>query len=669
MKRQGGMQARIRLERDILNHFSKAIDLEWIETNGLGGYASSTVTGANTRRYHGLLVSPGERLERFVLLSKLEEFLITRGARYDLSCNQYRETIHPGGHLLLSGFDRYPFPTFTYDFDGTRLKKEIFMSHGEETTVILYTLLTPGVAKLHIRPLIAFRDYHSLTRENPVLNHTAMVKPGRVSIQPYPGMPTLVFHMGDGSFVGPAYWYRDFFYCREHERGLEDIEDLFSFGEFILRLTPSHPAALVVTSGEKEPKAPQKIRQQEIRRREGLLSFLPVRDSVTESLALSADQFIIRERTGRTTILAGYPWFTDWGRDTMISLHGLTLCTGRHKEAREILTSYSRLIQDGLIPNRIIEGTGGSEYHTMDASLLYLDALDRYITFTRDLDLLKDLFPPLEEMVRSYRRGTRFGIGMDPGDKLLRGGRAGLQLTWMDAKIGNWVVTPRMGKPVEINALWHHALRRMAAWSEILGLQRDYDILAEDVRENFNRRFWYPEGGFLYDVIDTENGPDPSLRPNQMMAVSLNSTLLDQERATRVVELVREKLLTPVGLRSLSPDHPSYRKTYEGSPWERDSAYHQGTVWAWWIGPYVDACLKVGLTQAGMDILHPLLAQLRVYGLGTIGEIFDGSPPHRPKGCPAQAWSVAEVLRAYLALKGNLEKNRAPGALMRSSPA
>jgi len=649
------MQPSIHVSREVLNDFSKAVELEWIETNGLGGYASSTVIGTNTRRYHGLLVSSGQGLNRFVLLSKLEEFLIIRGMRYDLSCNQYRETIHPAGHLLLSGFERYPFPTFYYEFDQIRLKKEIFMSYGEETTVILYTLLTPGQGKLHIRPLIAYRDYHSLTRENPALDPSVMAEQGKISLHPYPGMPTLIFHLNGGSFTGPPYWYRDFLYVRERERGLSDVEDLFSPGECIFPFTHDHPAALVVTSGEKEPDSPQQIRCREVKRRERILSSLAVRNTITESLALAADQFIIREKTGRAAILAGYPWFTDWGRDTMISLEGLLLCTGRYDEAREILVYYARLILDGLIPNRIVEGTGGCEYNTVDGSLLYLHAVDRYLKRTGDPHLLKALFPAMETVMLKYRKGTRFGIGMDPQDKLIYAGTPGLQLTWMDAKVGNWVVTPRMGKPVEVNALWHHALRRMDSWAESLRLKRDYGFLAEKVRDHFNKRFWYPEGGFLYDVIDTENGPDPSLRPNQVLAVSLNSPLISRERAVRVMELVRQKLLTPFGLRSLNPDHPAYRKRCEGGPWERDSAYHQGTVWAWLIGPYIDACIKVLPGRVGIHILEPLIEQLKVYGVGTIGEIFDGDPPHQPGGSPAQAWSVAEVLRGYLALREHLK--------------
>ncbi|OIP63883.1 MAG: glycogen debranching protein [Nitrospirae bacterium CG_4_9_14_3_um_filter_53_35] len=649
------MQPSIHVSREVLNDFSKAVELEWIETNGLGGYASSTVIGTNTRRYHGLLVSSGQGLNRFVLLSKLEEFLIIRGMRYDLSCNQYRETIHPAGHLLLSGFERYPFPTFYYEFDQIRLKKEIFMSYGEETTVILYTLLTPGQGKLHIRPLIAYRDYHSLTRENPALDPSVMAEQGKISLHPYPGMPTLIFHLNGGSFTGPPYWYRDFLYVRERERGLSDVEDLFSPGECIFPFTHDHPAALVVTSGEKEPDSPQQIRCREVKRRERILSSLAVRNTITESLALAADQFIIREKTGRAAILAGYPWFTDWGRDTMISLEGLLLCTGRYDEAREILVYYARLILDGLIPNRIVEGTGGCEYNTVDGSLLYLHAVDRYLKRTGDPHLLKALFPAMETVMLKYRKGTRFGIGMDPQDKLIYAGTPGLQLTWMDAKVGNWVVTPRMGKPVEVNALWHHALRRMDSWAESLRLKRDYGFLAEKVRDHFNKRFWYPEGGFLYDVIDTENGPDPSLRPNQVLAVSLNSPLISRERAVRVMELVRQKLLTPFGLRSLNPDHPAYRKRCEGGPWERDSAYHQGTVWAWLIGPYIDACIKVLPGRVGIHIMEPLIEQLKVYGVGTIGEIFDGDPPHQPGGSPAQAWSVAEVLRGYLALREHLK--------------
>jgi predicted glycogen debranching enzyme len=653
------MKKNIAFNGEILNDFSKAAALEWIETNGLGGYASATVTGANTRRYHGLLVSTGEALSRFVLLSKLEDSLIVLGRRYDLSCNQYHETIHPGGHLLLSGFERYPFPTFYYDLEGVRLKKEIFMAHGEETTVIIYSLLTPGVGKLLIRPLLAFRDYHSLTRENPAFDPTAIVKPNRVSLHPYPGMPTIVFHSERGSFSGPPYWYRDFRYRCETDRGLDDSEDLLSPGELSLTLTHYRPAALVVTSGEKEPEPALKIRDQEIQRRHRLLSRVPERDRTVDALVLAADQFLIRDKTGRSTVIAGYPWFTDWGRDTMISLEGLALCTGHHGRAREVLIDYGKRLQDGLVPNRTVEGSIHSEYHSVDTSLLFVQAVDRYITTTKDAALLKTLFPVLERIIEAYRKGTRFGIKMDGTDGLLYAGEPGLQLTWMDAKVGNWVVTPRQGKAVEINALWHHALYRMSIWSEALSVRRDYGKLAARVHFQFNRRFWYEPGNYLYDVIDTDGGPDQAFRPNQIMAVSLDPALLNGQRAILVMKQVREKLLTPMGLRTLAPQDSAYRKHYEGSPWERDSAYHQGTVWPWWIGPYVDACLKVMPEELDGGILNRLINQLRHYGIGTIGEIFDGNWPHKPVGCPAQAWSVAEVLRSYINLKSHLRNRQA----------
>jgi predicted glycogen debranching enzyme len=650
------MRPRIHFDRETLNDFSKAQELEWIETNGLGGYASSTVIGANTRRYHGLLVSSGEGLNRFVLLSKLEEFLIARGTRYNLSCNQYQETIHPGGHLLLSAFERYPFPTFLFDLEGVQLRKEIFMPHGEGTTVILYTLLTPGQAcRLHIRPLIAFRDYHSLTRENPVLDHTVIMESGKVSLHPYPGMPTLTFHYRRGSFSGPSYWYRDFLYHRETERGLEDTEDLFSPGEFVLPLTNRHPAALVVTAGENDPSPAHILREQERRRREGFLGSLPTRNVITESLSLAADQFLIRNKGGESSVIAGYPWFTDWGRDAMISLNGLTLCTGRFREAREILSSYARRIRDGLIPNRTVEDGREADYHTADASLYFLMAVDRYLRVVQDGELLKELFPIMANIVRAYRRGTHFGIGMDSTDNLLYAGEPGLQVTWMDAKLEDWVVTPRQGKAVEINALWYHALHRMAAWSQVLDIRNDYSILAEKVRLNFNRRFWYAEGGYLYDVIDTDDGPDTSFRPNQVMALALSPPLVGQEQGRGLLKQVRQRLLTPFGLRSLAPEYPAYQKHYGGSPWERDSAYHQGTVWAWWMGPFVDACILYSPEEVKVSLLSPLLDQLGSYGVGTVGEIFDGAPPHRPCGCPAQAWSVSELLRSYLAVRNHLK--------------
>ncbi|MDX1762755.1 MAG: amylo-alpha-1,6-glucosidase [bacterium] len=645
------MKNNISFDAGTLHDFARATEQEWLETNGLGGYAGSTVIGANTRRYHGLLVSAGEGLNRFVLLAKLEDAVVVLGRRYDISCNQYQGSIHPGGHFLLSGFERYPFPTFHYDLEGVHLKKEIFMVHGEETTVILYTLLTPGVAKLLVRPLLAFRDYHSLGRENPALDRTVIVDQERFSLHPYPGMPTVSFHLERGTFSGPAYWYRDFLYVRERERGLDDKEDLFSPGECTLVMTHYRPAALVVTAGEKVPEPARRLRERELNRREGIVTHLPIRDRITEPLTLSADQFLVRDKANGSTIVAGYPWFTDWGRDAMISLEGLTLCTGRYREAREILLTFSRRVEDGLIPNRSLEGTPEKAFNSVDASLLFIRAVIRYVQTARDGALLEILFPVMENIISSYTAGTQFGIQVDPADGLLHAGQPGMQLTWMDAKVGDWVVTPRQGKPVEVNVLWHHALYGMAVLAEALSMKRDYLARATRARFHFARRFWYAPGQYLYDVIDTEQGDDPTFRPNQVMAIALEPSLLGRDRARTMLQQVQKRLLTPLGLRSLDPEHEAYRKRYDGAPWERDSAYHQGTVWPWWMGFYVDACLQVMPETLTETLLDPLLNELARYGIGTIGEIFDGDSPHNPAGCPAQAWSVAEVLRSYINLK------------------
>ncbi len=657
------MKNNINFDAKTLHDFSLATELEWFETNGLGGYAGSTVIGANTRRYHGLLVATGEGLNRLVLLSKLEDSVVVLGRRYDLSCNQYHDNIHPGGHFLLSGFDRYPFPAFYYDLEGVRLKKEIFMVHGEETTVILYTLLTPGVAKLLIRPLLAFRDYHSLGRENPALDRTVIVDQDKFSLHPYPGMPTVVFYLERGSFSGPAYWYRDFLYARESERGLDDKEDLFSPGECSLVLTHYRPAALVVTSGEKVPEPARRLREREMNRRNKLFTYLPIRDRITETLALSADQFLVRDKANGSTIIAGYPWFTDWGRDAMVSLEGLTLCTGRHREAREILITFARRVKDGLVPNRSVEGTVEKAFNSVDTSLLFIRAVVRYIQAARDGSLLETLFPVMEDIIANYTAGTRFGIEIDPADGLLYAGQGGMPLTWMDAKVGDWVVTPRQGKAVEVNALWHHALYSMAVLAEALSMKRDYLARAARVRRQFNRRFWYAPGQYLHDVIDTDRGDDQTFRPNQIMAVALPPSLLGRDRARGMLRQVHRRLLTPLGLRTLDPEHGAYRKRYEGALWERDSAYHQGTVWPWWIGFYVDACLQMMPEALTQTLVDPLLNEVARYGIGTIGEIFNGDPPHTGAGCPAQAWSVAEVLRSYM----NLQTQFQPDGMEKSS--
>ena len=627
---------------------------EWLETNGIGGYASSTTTGLNTRRYHGLLVAATKPpVGRMVLLSKFEETLIVGDRRFDLSTNAYPGVIHPRGYLDLKEFRRDPFPVFVFEVDGLELEKSVFMANGENTTVVQYALRTPAPADctLELRPLIAFRDHHSTTHENGFLNPHVDIAPGIATCAPYPGCPILhLAHTAcDAAITGD--WYRNFEYAIEQERGLDFREDLFN----PLRLTfdlSRQPDAAIVASTEVHLAADAEVlRRKEIARRQAILAAASGGDSFVRALSLAADQFIVA-RGGHRTVIAGYHWFSDWGRDTMIALPGLTLATGRDEEARGILLAFAATVDRGMLPNRFPDAGETPEYNAVDATLWFFEAARALAAHTGDYEFIREkLYHLLREIIDRHQHGTRYGIRVD-GDGLLAAGEDGVQLTWMDAKVGDWVVTPRQGKPVEIQALWYHALRVMedfaARFGDAEGGER-YRAMAGRAQANFVPLFWNESAGCLYDVV-LGGVRDASLRPNQIFAASLRYSMLSLSQAKRVVSVVERHLLTPYGLRSLAPSDPQYRGRYEGSPLSRDSAYHQGTVWPWLIGPFVTAYLKVnGGSAQACEQAETWLAEFRRYiageGLGQIPEVFDGDAPHRPGGCYAQAWSIAELLR------------------------
>jgi predicted glycogen debranching enzyme len=464
-------------------------------------------------------------------------------------------------------------------------------------------------------------------------------------------------------------------YRVEAHRGYESRGDLWSPGYFRVTLRPDSTVAFVASTEPWEnitALAPAEAVRAERGRRARLLAMsrLPESDPTAAELVLAADQFVINpvgrvedatraHATGEEvrSVIAGYHWFTDWGRDTMISLEGLTLTTGRTIEAGYILRTFAYNIQDGLIPNLFPEGGKGGLYHTADATLWFFHAIDRYVALTGDLVTLEVLVPRLIDVVEHHLRGTRFGIGVDPRDGLLHQGAPGYQLTWMDAKVDDWVVTPRRGKAVEINALWYNALKLLEVWVRLVqgdAAARPLAEHAEQARSAFNERFWYQAGGYLYDVVDGENGDDPACRPNQLLAIALAHPVLDRKRWEPVVTVARQRLLTPVGLRSLAPGHPDYKSQYYGDLRSRDAAYHQGTVWAWLIGPFIDVWLKVypGDRATARGFLQGFLPHLDEDCVGSISEIFDAEPPFTPRGCIAQAWSVAEVLRAWVKTGG-----------------
>jgi predicted glycogen debranching enzyme len=657
----------IRVDESTCRDLDRARKLEWLETNGLGGYASSTIIGLNTRRYHGLLTAATKPpVGRFVLLSKIEETVVAGDRRWDLSVNQYLGAVHPQGHNHLAEVRLDPFPVFVYEIEGMRIEKNVFMAHGENSTVIQYEIsgaIPKGDCFLELRPMIAFRDYHSTTRRNDALDPAVRCEAGMATVAPYHGLPDLHFGHDADSVEPSGNWYFNFEYGVERERGLDAREDLFN--PFVLRFDlESRATATVIASTERRHAADaDALLRAETNRRSRIARNAPSDDPLVQQLAIAADQFIV-ERGQGNTVIAGYHWFADWGRDTMIALPGLTLAAGRPGIARNILQAFIQSADRGMLPNRFPDAGETPEYNTVDATLWLFEAVRAYLQYTGDHEfVLTGLYPKLREILDWHRRGTRYGIRVD-ADGLLACGEPGVQLTWMDAKIGDWVVTPRSGKPVEIQALWYNALQILrdlasrAGDSETAGSLRD---LAQQAKSSFNAKFWNPAEGCLHDVVDGDTA-DAAIRPNQIFAVSLRHSMLSLKRQRQIADRVQSELLTPLGLRSLSPRDLNYRPRYEGGVFERDSAYHQGTVWPWLMGPFISAYVKVhkGTETARREaarMLRPFEEHLRSGMLGQVSEIADASSPYEPRGCAAQAWSVAELLRAAVEDVYNLPVN------------
>jgi len=638
---------------------------EWLVSNGLGGYASGTIAGPPTRRYHGLLIAAMPApLGRVVMLNQVAESVqAPDGRTFDLD----------EGHLaefrLESGL-----PVWQYRVGDALLEKRVLMPHRQNTTHVRYRLVGEASAfRLGLRPALHFRLHEAPVNERRDSAYTLSVTADRYEVRGPGTLPTLrlFLHGTHAAFTVDSREIAEILYQVERSRGYEDHGDFWSPGEFHAALETGHDATLIASTEDWSVMlalTPDGARAAERERRRRLLAAAPpaAQTGMAGELVLAADQFVITpngrvEDAARAraagdevrTVIAGYHWFTDWGRDTMISLEGLTLATGRYDEAGYILRTFAHSVRDGLIPNLFPEGENHGVYHTADATLWFFHALDRYVETTQDRTTLALLLPVLREIVGHHVRGTRFGIGVDPADGLLRQGFAALPLTWMDAKVGDWIVTPRRGKPVEINALWHNALRLLERWTRETDGEtaaRPYGEHAAQVARAFNARFWYKDGDYLYDLVDGEAGDDPACRPKQIFAVSLRHPVLDAARWERVVDVVRDRLLTPLGLRSLSREHPDYKSRYFGDLRARDAAYHQGTVWAWLIGPFVDAWLRVHPADrdGARRWLEAFDAHLSDACVGSISEIFDAEAPFTPRGCVAQAWSVAEVLRAWL---------------------
>jgi predicted glycogen debranching enzyme len=644
---------KISFEKSITQDLKKALTLEWLETNGLSGWASSTIIGANTSRYHGLLITAARPpVGRVVLLSKLDETIDLHGRRYELQCNKYPGTLHPRDYNYLEKFEKDLFPVFNYNTEGIKLRKTIVAINGENTTIILYEVIAAiSSFFFELQPFIAARYYHNLTQANEAIRQEAKFKKGLLSIQPYDGFETFYIYIPTSIFENHPEWYFNYEYPIEQQRGLDFHEDLFSYGHFKVNLNLGDKFGVIISTQNPSDKDAFQLFEHEKERRLKLFTNLSVDDDITKRLTLAADQFIVRKANSLSTIIAGYPWFTDWGRDTMISLPGLTMVTKRYEDAREILRTFARYVSQGMLPNDFPDIEDEPEYNSVDTALWFFIAIYKYLHYTKDEIFIRtEMMPVLDEIIGWHLKGTKFNINVDE-DGLLYAGEPGL--TWMDAKLGNKVITPRQGKAVEINALWYNALM---IYAELLGKfetskrANKFERRAENVKRRFLDLFWNDELGYLFDFIDGEK-KDSSLRPNQIFALSLPYPLLSGKRAKEIFKIIVEKLYTPFGLRTLSPDDPNYKGNYLGSQLQRANAYHQGTVWGWLMGPFITTMIRFygeyGRERA-KKIINNFMQQVNEAGIGTISEIFDGNTPYSPRGCIAQAWSVGELLRAYV---------------------
>ncbi len=627
---------------------------EWLETNGLGGFASGTASGIRTRRYHALLLTATTPpTGRMVLVNGFDAWIETPAGRFELTSQQYAPDVIGGsGAQHIEQFTPQPWPRWIFKFeDGTRIEQEILIGRESQLTQICWRLLGQRKsARLFVWPFLSGRDYHSLHKENSAFRFDALVDGERVIWSPYPAVPNIVA-LSNGHYQHEPHWYRNFRYAEETARGLDDTEDLAAPGVFQFDLASSE-AVLMFTTAD-SPALSRKRDLSALKFAEAVRANEEIRRAEFPTpLHGAAEDYIVTGRNGKT-IVAGYPWFTDWGRDTFIALRGLCLATGRLGDAKEILIAWTNSVSEGMLPNRFPDHGEQPEYNSVDASLWFVIAVHDLLQAANGSGIVsanekRALQNATEQILEGYSRGTRFGIRMDD-DGLLACGERGVQLTWMDAKIGEWVVTPRAGKPVEIQALWLNALKIASQFSP--GWQKHF----ERGLRSFQEKSWNEQCGCLFDVVDVNHRAgenDATIRPNQIFAVGgLPFQLLDGERAKRVVALVEERLLTPLGLRSLAPGEPDYKPRYEGGVWQRDGAYHQGTVWPWLIGSFVEAWVRVrGSTEkskrdAREKFLMPLLAHLNEAGLGHVSEIADAEAPHTPRGCPFQAWSVGELLR------------------------
>jgi predicted glycogen debranching enzyme len=652
------------LGRDVCGHWNAAITHEWLVTNGLGGYACGTVAGANTRRYHGFLMAslepPGGRT---LLVAKLDVEVDYLGHTYPLSSNEFDgATVDPRGFVHLESFAvEDGVPVWRFAIADAIIEQKIFMTRGANTSYLRLEVLRAGAPlTVHVKPLVTYRDFHSQSRGRRPFR--ALPDPGATpgcTIDPGDGGEPYRLTLSRGSYTPADIWYWNFLHREEFARGLDAREDLWGPGLFSAELAVGEPVFFSAGVFSGQQPSPDDALAAVVGQSARWVAALPKSaPGWVQTLATAADQFLVQRGPNHaaTSVIAGYPWFSDWGRDTMISLPGLTTALGRHDAAAAILRTYAAYVEGGMLPNRFADAGGGLEYNTADATLWMFHALHEHLEATHDLTLAAELFPTLMAIIHAHVDGTRYGIKVDATDGLLHAGEPGSQLTWMDAKHGDRSFTPRIGKPVEVNALWLNALEvtlRLAGTLENAAARGYCAAQLERAAAGF-ARFWNADLGCLYDVLDVDGGTaaDASIRPNQLFAVSLPYSVLPTEHMRAVVDLCGRQLLTSYGLRSLSPGDPKYIGHYAGNPYERDSAYHQGTVWAWLLGPFARAHYRVHRDAAlAMSFLAPVAQHLEDACVGSVSEVFDGDAPHTPRGCFAQAWSIAEILRAWIHLE------------------
>lgn len=632
---------------------------EWLVTNGCGGYAMATPCQMLTRRYHGLLVAAVDPpVERSVLLAKLEAVLAVDGQKFELATNDFPGAVYPSGHTSLEAFSLRPCPTWRWRVGSAVVEQMLCMSPGEDTTYIRYRLIE-GLASvgITIRPLCTNRHFHHLTRRGDMSAPSVVFDNEAVTIRWADGQPSL-FLSHNGRFQPNSDWYYNFELATERARGFDYAQDLFMPGEFNALLKKGDTAGFIVAASTQRRSWRQHVGAFGIAADEVFpkVAGKASEDALVAALVRATKDFIVDRGSGKT-IIAGYPWFADWGRDTFISLPGLCLTTGRFDEAKKMIAAFAPYVDEGMVPNRFPDFGEVPDYNSVDASLWYVHALDRYLAYSGDWRFLEQqMFAVVCKILTAYEKGTRYGIRVCL-DGLLAAGESGTNLTWMDARIGVRSITPRVGKPVEINALWYNALQIAVRFAERCKDEtkaRHWRDLAARCRKSFNDRFWNESAKALYDVVDDDGNAgqnDDSIRPNMLFAVSLTYPVLDESKFAAVVDICERELMTPLGPRSLAPNQPRYSGRYEGDPVTRDSVYHQGTVWPWLLGPFVTAYVRAhGRSAATLQKVRSFFAGIEVHlheaGLGSVSEVANGDAPHTPGGCPWQAWSVAEPLRA-----------------------